>query len=126
MRYIILYLIGLTLISDLKAQKVYDFQLETPDGQLKTYTELRGSKITVIDFWATWCKPCVNSIPKLVELSETYPEEEVVFIGIRSVQFHVPDSLPSFLLARYQIEFLLYELYAKNTCTVLIDLYLHQ
>ncbi|MBN1597370.1 MAG: TlpA family protein disulfide reductase [Bacteroidales bacterium] len=64
------------------AQKVYDFQLKNPNGKTERFSDYTGEKFTVIDFWATWCKPCVNSIPKLVELSEKYDKEEVAFIGI--------------------------------------------
>lgn len=64
------------------AQSIYDFQLETPEGKLAQYSNLKGSELTVIDFWATWCKPCVNSIPKLVELSSNYAPEQVAFLAI--------------------------------------------
>ena len=47
-----------------------------------SYSELKGEKITIIDFWATWCKPCIRSIPKLVELYETYSDQGVQIIGI--------------------------------------------
>ena len=74
--------ITLSLTLSLNGQYVYDFQLEDTEGAWLAYSDIKGEKLTIIDFWATWCKPCVNSIPKLVELSESYPESDVVFIGI--------------------------------------------
>ncbi len=78
------FFITLTLILVLKtqAQEVYNFELETPSGEHLSFTEIQGTQLTLIDFWATWCKPCVNSIPKLVELSKLYAGNEVAFIGI--------------------------------------------
>lgn len=78
--YLIIILIIVTFRSE--AQTIYDFQLESSEGKTVSYNELRGQNVTVIDFWATWCKPCVNSIPKLVELSKSYDPKEVSFIGI--------------------------------------------
>ena len=82
MRYYILLLSVSFLFTLGNAQKVYDFQLENTEGQVVKYSEISGEKLTVIDFWATWCKPCVNSIPKLVELSDAYSDKGVKFIGI--------------------------------------------
>jgi len=82
MRYYILFFVSLFVFSFGNAQHIYEFQLETSEGQLKKYSELKGEELTVVDFWATWCKPCVNSIPKLVEISDNYSEKGVKFIGI--------------------------------------------
>lgn len=81
MKYILLGLLVSFHISSY-GQSVYNFQLETPEGKLAQYSDIKGSKLSVIDFWATWCKPCVNSIPKLVELSNNYSSDEVAFIAI--------------------------------------------
>jgi thiol-disulfide isomerase/thioredoxin len=82
MRYFILIFLNLFFFSLGNAQHIYEFQLETSEGQVKKYSELKGEELTVVDFWATWCKPCVNSIPKLVEISDEYSEKGVKFIGI--------------------------------------------
>lgn len=82
MRFVYLIFILSLLSIDAGAQNIYDFQLETPEGKITSYNEIKGQILTVIDFWATWCKPCVNSIPKLVELSQSYKPEIVSFIGI--------------------------------------------
>jgi uncharacterized protein (TIGR03435 family) len=42
---------------------------------------LRG-KVVVLEFWATWCGPCITAIPHLNELGEKLAEEPVVFISI--------------------------------------------
>ena len=82
MRYVYLYIIIGALLPTTEAQTVYDFQLETTGGKTISYNEIKGQNVTVIDFWATWCKPCVNSIPKLVELAKQYNPEVVSFIGV--------------------------------------------
>ncbi len=82
MRFVYLFIILSMLSLSSNAQFVYDFQLETTQGNTVSYNDIKGQNVTVIDFWATWCKPCVNSIPKLVELSNSYDPEIVSFIGI--------------------------------------------
>lgn len=42
---------------------------------------MRG-KIVVIDFWATWCGPCVAELPKLKDLYAKYHDQGVEFVGI--------------------------------------------
>src|SRR5689334_7645026 len=43
--------------------------------------DLKG-KIVVLDFWATWCSPCIASIPHNNELVKKYAGKGVVFIGV--------------------------------------------
>lgn len=62
--------------------KIYDFSLEDVDRRLRHFNELRGEKLTVIDFWATWCQPCTRSLPKMAELSGEFRDRGVAFIGI--------------------------------------------
>lgn len=45
-------------------------------------TDLKGENLTVIDFWATWCKPCHIAIPELNEMYHDYNERGVNIIGI--------------------------------------------
>lgn len=42
---------------------------------------LRGH-IVVVDLWATWCLPCIERFPRMVELSRTYAQHKVRFVGL--------------------------------------------
>ncbi|HQC42810.1 MAG TPA: TlpA disulfide reductase family protein [Verrucomicrobiota bacterium] len=41
-----------------------------------------GKNVYVVEFWATWCPPCRQSIPHLTELQKKYKDRGVVFVGI--------------------------------------------
>jgi thiol-disulfide isomerase/thioredoxin len=58
-----------------------DFTLRTLDGREITLSELRG-KVILLDFWATWCSPCRESIPHLIQLYKTYQKSGLVVIGM--------------------------------------------
>jgi len=51
------------------------------DGSTISMRNLRG-KVVVIDFWATWCGPCVGEMPKMKELYAKYRHQGVEFIGV--------------------------------------------
>ncbi len=60
------------------------FELEFTDvisGDTISMKDLLG-KVVVIDFWATWCPPCVAEIPTMIELYQTYKSQGLEFIGI--------------------------------------------
>lgn len=54
-------------------------------------TEYEAGKIYVVDFWATWCAPCIAGFPHLSELQEKYADEGVVIIGFGSAA--APDKI---------------------------------
>ena len=53
----------------------------TIDGKALDAKALKG-KILVLDFWATWCGPCMQAVPHMVKLNEEYGNKGVVIIGI--------------------------------------------
>ncbi len=59
-----------------------DFSLRDLDGKLVKYADFKTKKPVLIDFWATWCKPCVKSLPHLQDIYERYGEKGLVVLAI--------------------------------------------
>ena len=51
-------------------------------GQPVDLATVKGEKIVVVEFWATWCGPCRTSIPHLTKLQQKFTDRDVVFVGI--------------------------------------------
>ncbi|HKG60016.1 MAG TPA: redoxin domain-containing protein [Pyrinomonadaceae bacterium] len=60
-----------------------DFSFTSSDGEYITLEDLKG-KVVMLDFWGTWCPPCVASVPELRNLYRRYSKEQFVLIGISS------------------------------------------
>ena len=50
-------------------------------GSISSTDQLQG-RIIVVDFWATWCPPCVAAIPKNITLTEKYADKGMIILGI--------------------------------------------
>lgn len=70
-----------------KGVKPPDFNLPTPDGKQIALSSL-GNKVVIIDFWASWCKPCRAENPNLVALYNKYRDKglEIISVSIDEVK----------------------------------------
>lgn len=60
-----------------------DISVTTLDGQTIKLSELKGKR-AVLDFWATWCPPCVREIPHFIQLFSQTSRDDLVIVGISS------------------------------------------
>jgi peroxiredoxin len=60
-----------------------DFTLQTAEGRQISLDSLRG-KVVLLDFWGTWCPPCVRAVPSLRKLQKAHANEAFVIVGVSS------------------------------------------
>lgn len=57
------------------------FAMHDLDGNEVSFDSLKG-KVVLLDFWATWCPPCLKDLPKLTEIHERYEESGFVVVSL--------------------------------------------
>src|SRR5215472_3310250 len=65
----------------LYARRAPDPSFKTLDGQARKLSELRG-QVVVVNFWATWCGPCQEELPRLAKIAASYEGKPVKFVAI--------------------------------------------
>ncbi len=68
--------------------------VQTGEGRFKPVTRFQRGRVYVVEFWATWCGPCVASMPHIAEMQERYADQGVQVISISDEDL---DTVEAFL-----------------------------
>ncbi len=78
------------------------FTLQDLNGKPVSLSDFKG-KVIVLDFWATWCPPCVIEIPHFIELYEQYKDQGFAMVGISLDREGI--SVVKSFVRKYQINY---------------------
>jgi thiol-disulfide isomerase/thioredoxin len=70
------------------------FLVSDLEGRTLSTAEFRG-KVVIVNFWATWCPPCREEIPEMIELAKRYPDQ-LQIIGISQDDDASPEEVRDF------------------------------
>lgn len=69
--------------ADADRKAAQEFDADQLDGELFEFEAIEG-KVVVMSFWATWCQPCMQELPHLDRLLETYGEQGLMVLAVNS------------------------------------------
>ncbi len=75
--------------------ETYSLDPQRPSRSLQFERDLKGS-LVLLNFWASWCKPCVIETPDLLELASKNPSLKIIFVNEDSSQADLDAFLRSF------------------------------
>ncbi len=115
-----------------KGQPFVDFTIETPEGENRSLSDVvGGADYVLVDFWASWCGPCIRSIPELKELydNSTRAQLDIVGVSLDRSKSEWVEAIKKYNLNWHHLSDIKYwdceaaKLYAVNSIpsTVLID-----
>lgn len=66
-------------------------------GQIKALIGEQEGKVVVLNFWATWCPPCIKEFPDIIKLHETYESQGVQVIAVSMNEPEEVEEIVEFL-----------------------------
>jgi thiol-disulfide isomerase/thioredoxin len=81
-----------------------DFTWKDSEGNDASFDRARG-KVTLVNFWATWCAPCKKELPDLIELSKKYADRGFMVVGVATDRTPNSADLVSEFVKQYSIPY---------------------
>ena len=75
-------LMTIFLVQFSMAQNAIDFTLKDLRGKETRLSDFLGEKVVLINFWATWCLPCIKELPHLQKIHESFQDKEFIMFAI--------------------------------------------
>jgi len=76
-----------------------DFELQDTEGKSHKLSDYRG-KWVVVNYWATWCPPCLEEMPELEIFHNNHKDKDAVVLGVNLEQIS-PDALRNFVSEQF-------------------------
>lgn len=72
---------GIAPQADAAIDQLFAMELTGPGGEPMPMGQFRNKRL-VVNFWATWCPPCVEEMPELSEMASEFAPRQIEFVGI--------------------------------------------
>jgi thiol-disulfide isomerase/thioredoxin len=79
-----------------------EFDLKNLAGGKMKSADIKG-KVAIVDFWATWCAPCIQEIPNFNKIHETYKDKGVQMLAITTMSGALEDIKPK--VAEFEMKY---------------------
>ena len=86
----------------IEGSKALDFTLNSVDGKAITLSEHYAKGFVLLDFWASWCGPCIKEIPKLQQLHSLHSDRfQVISISVDENKAQWQDAIAKYGLSQW-------------------------